>query len=60
MKELKKVIIIVSLIMIIACALMIYFGRSSSQNSYIETLLMLIMTLILGVSIKTTKNKNIR
>ncbi|REH50438.1 hypothetical protein C7448_10450 [Tenacibaculum gallaicum] len=55
MKELKKVIIIVSLIMILACVLMVYFGRLSSQNSYIGTLLMLIMALVLGLSIKTTK-----
>jgi len=55
MKELKKLIIIVSLIMILACALMIYFGSPSNQNSYMGTLLMLIMALVLGLSIKMIK-----
>ncbi|WP_440121887.1 hypothetical protein [Tenacibaculum sp. Ill] len=41
--------------MILVCALMIYFGSPSSQNSYIGILLMLIMALVLGSSIKTTK-----
>ena len=41
--------------MILACVLMVYFGSPSSQNSYIGTLLMLIMALVLGLSIKTTK-----
>lgn len=41
--------------MILASVLMIYFGSSSSQNSYIETLLILISALLLGLSMKLSK-----